>query len=83
MTMENKIDDGGPAYPVGYETREVIKFASGITKREYFRSDAIKGILSGCPQGLSALDITDKTIEAWVGLADRIAVAMIKAGKEK
>lgn len=43
--MTNKIDDGGPAYPV-IATRTQIYISDGMTLRDWFAGQAINGMLS-------------------------------------
>lgn len=39
MTEENKINDGGPAFPVG-------TYVTGMTLRDYFAASAMQGMMA-------------------------------------
>ena len=48
MTEENKIDDGGDAFPTHYDSDGGVRYP-GMTLRAYFAAVAMQGILA-CPE---------------------------------
>jgi hypothetical protein len=78
MNTENKIEDGGPAFPVPdvcHPNGQVQYGANGMTLRDLFAGQALAGIMSsdGRPDG-------DQNKADW---AYDIADAMIEAGRAK
>ena len=52
------INDGGPAYPMGYHPEGNSADHSGMTLRDYFAAAALQGLL-GNPQSNSDWDESD------------------------
>lgn len=77
--MRNKINDGGPAFPVstGMGPLAANFVSSGMTLREWFAGMAMQGWLSSDTPGRDHLDYTAEAIERDAKLAYAIADAMI------
>ena len=88
MAEQNKIDDGGPAFPsMGIETdllshgekpySHTYSFdeASGMSLRDYFAAKAMNGLLA------AEHDDNERSVKAIVQISYAIADAMLKARK--
>ena len=87
--MNKNIDDGGPAFPMGYHPEGSNNDHFGMTIRDVFAAAALKGICS-CVDDRTHSSSEVLTLEEWrlkIALDDarycyRMADAMIKVSKE-
>jgi hypothetical protein len=91
--MTDKIDDGGPAFPVArqppqtnYRNEVVVPggvVIPGMTLRQYFAAKAMQGELAAMVDSGLAIDISDENLDQLAQHWHRIADAMIRAGAAK
>ena len=87
--MNQPINDGGPAYPMGYHPEGNSADHSGMTLRDYFAAAALQGLISKLPiidqTGVHGIKVDDKiaynneVAESCYWIAD----AMLKAREVK
>ncbi len=72
MSEENKIDDGGPAFPLGSTCEE---WMNGMTLRDYFAAKAMQGF----NREMVAYGWWHEILDESAGMAYQIADAMLRA----
>lgn len=80
--MTDKINDGGPAFPVDVIHGANIETALGMSMRDYFAGLAMQGDIAGVYSGLP-LDMTDEALDKISTLYYRVADAMLRARSVK
>ena len=76
--MNQPINDGGPAYPMGYHPEGNSADHFGMTIRDYFAAAALQGIWANPRDDYSEATREDKAQESY-----RQADAMLKAREAK
>ena len=78
--MSEPINDGGPAFPMGYHPESISADHSGMTLRDYFAASALQGILSGADRStVKYLENMRYPAGEMSSAAYNIADAMLKA----
>ena len=70
-------DTGGPAFPLPYESNDVLPFYRGMTLRDYFAAKAMQGLLAQS-QGTALGSSVEQAAKYAYAMAD----AMLKARKQ-
>ena len=72
--MSDKINDGGPAFPVVFEHEEATAECHGMSLRDYFAAAIMQGLMA------SQCEVTDDPYPIY---AYKIADAMLRAREVK
>lgn len=62
--MNNKINDGGPAFPVVFEHEEATAECHGMSLRDYFAAAALQGLLAYDGDCSTAIGLAYHTADA-------------------